>query len=128
LTEGIDEFLAHITVVEAAFGLSKDHDTRNRPKLAGGGNQGATARVAARLSALIGAGTAGANFRRLFDTRSAFLHGRVMAPIPSQDRMLARRLAREAVVALMKAALAAPNTLSRETFLDALLIGGPPSI
>jgi hypothetical protein len=123
LTDGIDEFLAHITVVEAALGMSRDHDARVRPRIPGK-KQGATARVAARLSALLGAKTAGADFERLFDARSAFLHGRTMLPISSQERILARRLAREAVVALIKAAQASPAPSSRDAYLDTLLGAG----
>jgi hypothetical protein len=124
LDDGIDEFLAHITVVEAALGMSSDHDAGTRRKLPIRKNPGATARVAARLSALLASSTAGDGFKRLFDVRSAFLHGRTMSPISSQERILARRLARETAVALMKAALTTPASLSRDTYLDELLDAG----
>ena len=99
--------------------MSSDHHARGRRKI-GGKNPGATARVAARLAALLDAGTAGADYKRLFDTRSKFLHGRTMSPISSQEQILARRLAREAVVALIKAALVRPAPSSREAYLDPL--------
>jgi hypothetical protein len=123
LADGIDEFLAHITVVEAALGMSIDHYRHSRPKI-GSKDPGATARVAARLSALLGSNTAGDDFKQLFGTRSDFLHGRTMSPISSQDRILARRLAREAVVALVRAALARSVPSSRDAYLDDLLDTG----
>jgi hypothetical protein len=126
LADGIEEFLAHITVIEAALGLNSNHRARGRPKI-GGKNPGATARVAARLTALLGTDTAGSDFKRLFDTRSRFVHGRTMSPVSSQERILARRLARKAAIALMKAALARPAPASREAYLDTLLIAGSSS-
>jgi len=123
LVDGIDEFLAHITVVEAALGMSSDHHAAGRRKI-GGKNPGATTRVAARLAALLDAETAVADFKRLFEVRSEFVHGRSMSPIPSHERTLARRLSRETVVALIKAALVRPAPASREAYLDTLLDAG----
>lgn len=36
-SDGIDEFLAHVTVIEAALGQPIDHDPRKRPKINGNG-------------------------------------------------------------------------------------------
>ena len=124
LADGIDEFLAHIAVIEAALGLGIDYDNRNRPKLSDGKNPGATIRVASRLSALMGTGSAGTDFQHLFDTRSQFVHGRAMAPIPGLDRNLAHTLARQTAVAIIKAALAEPAPTSREAYLNDLLTTG----
>lgn len=123
LADGIDEFLAHITVIEAALGLSIDHDMRKRPKLEGMNNPGATVRVAIRLSALLGTPDAGDEFKRLFKIRSDFIHGAEAPSISSKDRNQARRLARRTVSGLIKASLASSVTecLSRETYLNALL-------
>jgi hypothetical protein len=119
LSEPLDEFLAHVTTVEAALGLQSDYGRQTRP----GGRRGlsATKRMAARVSALLGAESDGDDYRRLFNTRSAFLHGRNMDAIPSKERLLARRLARRVVNALVKAALAEPNLHCREIYLDNLL-------
>jgi hypothetical protein len=81
--DGVDEFLAHITAIEAAFGLRNDHNRRKRPPVAGK-DVGATARVASRLAAAIGSDAASADFRRLFDLRSQFLHGGTMGPFRVQ--------------------------------------------
>ena len=121
LTEGIDEFLAHITVVEAALGLSID---QSRPKLRCGKKPTATNRVAARLSTLLGESMAFSDFKRLFRARSEFLHGRSTSLISSNDRILARRLARGAVATLIKAALAIPAPSCRKAYLDKLLDDG----
>lgn len=121
LIDGIDEFLAHITVVEAALGLSTDY---SRPKLRCGKKPTATNRVAARLSILLGESTAFSDFKRLFRARSEFLHGRTTSLISSGDRVLARRLARGVIAALTKSALAIPAPSCREAYLDKLLHDG----
>ena len=120
---GIDEFLAHMTAIEATFGLKIDYDSGKRPRVEGK-NISATARVAARLSAASGSDTAAADFRRLFDIRSQFLHGRTMTSISGADRELARRLAREGAIGLMRAALARGQSADRETYLNELLAAG----
>ncbi len=121
LTEDIDEFLAHITVVEAALGLKIDHERRMRTRFPGGKNPGATYRVKTRLSALLGGKADGDKFGQLFDLRSEYLHGRQMSPISTDERVLARRLARRTVEALCKAALAKPTLSSRDAYLEELL-------
>lgn len=113
--------MAHITLLEAALGLKIDHQAGKRRKLPGHDNPGATFRVAARLSGLLGAKADGEDFRQLFDARSEYLHGRRMSPISTLERMLARRLARRTVEALRNAALATPEVSSRDAYLDALL-------
>jgi hypothetical protein len=124
LNDDIDEFLAHITVIEAALGSRIDYDPKKRPKLQKGKTFGATDRVASRLSASLGNGFAGDGYKRLFDIRSQFVHGRSMVPIPGQDRNMARRLARQAAVAITKAAIAEPGPESREAYLSDLLTAG----
>lgn len=119
LSTGIDEFLAHITVIEAALGTSLDFDAAKRPKIMGK-NPGATKRVAARLAGLLGEDASSDNYQRLFDVRSAFVHGRTLGQIPTSDRVLARSLARRTASALIDAATKEP-ALSREAFLKRLL-------
>lgn len=121
VSRGIDEFLAHISVIEAGLGTRVDHHARERQKIRGA-NPGATKRVATRLSTLLGESASADDYLRLFDSRSAFLHGRTLDAIPSSDRVLARKLARRAAAELVKAAASEP-TLPRETFLQRLLDG-----
>jgi hypothetical protein len=80
--------------------------------------------MAARVSALLGAKSDGEDYCRLFNLRSLFLHGRNMDAIPGKERIVARRLARRVVNALVRAALAAPALQDRKTYLDDLLIRG----
>jgi hypothetical protein len=109
LADGVDEFLAHITTVEAAVGLETDYK-----------EGGATKRVAARVSALLGSKRDAEDYRRLFNIRSKFLHGRRMSAIPGKERLVARQLARRVVNAVVEAAVAAPDLQSREAYLRGL--------
>jgi hypothetical protein len=123
MAEPLDEFLAHITTIEAALGLPSDYGGKAQSKVTGRRRLGATARMAARVSALLGGNDDGEDYCRLFKLRSAFLHGRAMDAIPGKERMLARRLARRVVNALVKSAVLLPGQ-SREAYLDDLLSRG----
>lgn len=112
LSNGIDEFLAHIMVIEAALGMREKKMTD---------------RLATRLSTLLGSNTAGDDFRKLFDLRCQFVHGRTMkSAIPGEDRLRARQLARQTAGALVKAALETPGHSCRQTYLNDLLSRGRP--
>lgn len=117
-SDGIDEFLAHVTVIEAALGQPIDHDPRKRPKINGQRRQGATARVAWRLAALLDDASAGERYLALFKERSDFLHGQAMQDIPSQVRLDARRLARGCVCALIGAATSPSPPENQDAFLQ----------
>jgi hypothetical protein len=121
LAEPLDEFLAHITTIEAALGVRSDYEGRPRTKLGRRIKFGATDRVAARLSELLGDAAYGEDYRRLFEHRSTFLHGRQMSAIPGKDRIVARRLAREVINKLLEVALSEEAPQSREDYLAALL-------
>jgi hypothetical protein len=105
--EGVDEFLAHITTIEAALGLQSDFP-------------GATKRMVKRVTTLLGASVDGSDYRHLFDLRSRYLHGRPMDEIAGKDRLLARRLARRVVNEVVSAALKMPKSQSREEYLHSL--------
>ena len=66
-------------------------------------------------------------YQRLFDLRSAFLHGRKMAAISTQDQIIARLLARQVVDALVVSSQIA-NISSRENFLENQVDKGDPLI
>lgn len=121
-SDGVDEFLAHISTIEAALGLPLDHDQRARKKIKGK-KQGATHRVALRIAGLLGDWASGDVYSKLFGLRSDFLHGKQMADISGDDRRRARELAREVVCALIGIASAEP-TVNREHLLDGLLDRG----
>lgn len=119
---GVDEFLGHITAIEAAVGHIDDHrpgKDRANPRA----RMKSTERVAVRLAALVGDGAAAAQFRHIFDLRSAFIHGRAdLNPISTKERLTARSLARRAARGLVDLAVGQP--LTREVALEQLLEAG----
>jgi hypothetical protein len=121
LAEPLDEFLAHITTIEAALGLRDDYPYSGRPRI-GHRNITATKRLKARVSALLGA-EAGAEYDLLFNLRCEYLHGRPMGAISGKQRLTARTLARKVVNELI-AAVAGPSSLSRHDYLGGLLDQG----
>ncbi|WP_421423731.1 hypothetical protein [Agrobacterium rosae] len=121
-TDGIDEFLAHISTIEAALGSPIDHSAKKRPRI-GGPKQGATHRVCLRISGLLGDAAVGTTYGELFGLRSDFLHGKQMGDISGRDKHTAREIARKVVCALIGAAVSRPN-VDRELFLADLLDAG----
>ena len=115
---GIDEFMAHITVVEAALGVPSDHFKRPTFKALR-----STERIARRIAALLDDDDAAATFRRLFKVRSQFVHGRAMETVPVENLDAARRLARRVSAALLARAAAEPSA-SRDAVLAGLLAAG----
>lgn len=101
LSDGIDEVMAHLIMIEAAFGAEADH--RRKLRLTGDNyDESPTRRVAARLSAAIVEPGAAKEYLDLYDMRCTYVHGRPEDRIIStQQRVLARRLAREAANALV---------------------------
>lgn len=119
---GIDEFLAHISTIEAALGQPEDHIRGSRKKV-GGKDPGATQRVVRRIMGLLNDRTSGQTYLNLFGLRSDFLHGKQMASISGADRKNARTLARKIVCALIDHAASDPR-VNREMLLDDLLNKG----
>jgi hypothetical protein len=130
LSEGIDEFLAHLTTIEAALGLHADYYPRLRPKPDPHGSlKGAAERVAARIAALLLDSSAACHHRRLFEIRSLYLHGRELKEaISSEQRLQARSLARRVVEALVGRVNEVSAPGSREEFLGSLLDSGAPML
>ena len=116
---GIDEFLSHISAVEAAIGIASDFGIGGRPPRISGNAQGATVRLRRRLLKLLGDDDAAADFERLFNLRSAYLHGRLQADIASADRLAARTIARRVVDALVDASISNQG-VEREVYLSGL--------
>lgn len=127
LAEGVDEFLAHVTTIEAALGLRADYDKSFRIAPDRHKGMSATKRMRGRLAGLLGDRLYADQYERLFNVRSAFLHGRAMTAISTKERVMARSLAREVVEALILATQSGPIS-SREDFLDGLLDKGAPLI
>ena len=118
-SEGIDEFLGHITTVEAALGMSSDYGVgRPRPPI-GTSNPGATERVKRRIGALTGDAAMATVFGELFNLRSTFIHGRQLADVSSTQRIQARVLARRVLECLVHAAQTS-TAQDRDTYLGGL--------
>lgn len=117
-TEGMDQIMAHMTTIEAALGLRSDFKQGGRPK---GARMSPSDRLAKRLEALLGDPTAGSGYADLFETRSAFVHGRsIQGLVPSKDRILARQLARRVTMALIDAANGPAGQMARADYLNGL--------
>lgn len=121
--QGIDEFMAHITVVEAALGLVEDYPRKGRPRPTVLPNIRSVGRLSCRLVALLKDEAVEATLARLFELRSRFVHGRAMESIPIEALIDARRLARRVAAALLERAATDP-TAGRETVLEGLLFEG----
>ena len=119
--DDIDEFLAHMLVVEAGLGLVSDfpipkakRPPGSAPKTAPGGK----AAIHKRLVGLLGDPGAADTFDALYEERSAYLHGREMpAGISGTSSIEARRLARRVAAALMAATGSVAPGATRESFL-----------
>lgn len=119
-TDGIDEFLAHITTNEAALGHIGDNRSRK-----GKMKINATERLGERIGNLLGDAHCGTRFLGLFDVRCKYVHGRkVLEHVSRKDRRTARRLARLVVKALIDKANDT-RIESQENFLERLLDGDP---
>lgn len=117
-SEGMDQIMAHMTTIEAGLGLRSDFKQGGRPK---GTRMAPRDRLAKRVEALLGDHQAGSVYADLFETRSAFVHGRsIQGLVPSKDRNLARRLARRVTVALIDAATGPAGQSAREDYLNSL--------
>lgn len=126
LSDGIDEFIAHLTVIEAAFGMESDHNKKLRPKPDPLNGLAPSRRPAKRLALAIGDPDAEQNYADLFKLRSEFIHGRAeMQSISTNQRILARSLARRAVNALFSLALNFSH-VTREECLHQLVECTPP--
>ena len=123
LSEDVDEFLAHVTTIEAALGLQADYQKSFRVVPDRHKKMSPTKKMRGRVAGLLGNRDYADQYETLFNVRSAFLHGRAMASISTDEQVLARSLARRIVEALILATQAGPIT-SREDFLDDLLDKG----
>lgn len=123
LAEGVDEFLAHITTIEAALGLRADYQKNFRVARDRHKGMSPTKRMRGRVAGLLDGRSYADQYERLYDLRSAFLHGRAMTAISTEERGMARSLARKVVEALILATRTGPVS-SRENVLDDLLDKG----
>jgi hypothetical protein len=100
LANGIDEFMAHLTAVEAALGLQSDYRAKERVNHV---RKGPSERVSLRLAAALEDPSAAKVYEELFDLRSAFIHGRGgLKRISTVQRVQARTIAARAAAALVR--------------------------
>lgn len=119
---GIDEVLAHMTVLEAALGEEADHDRKLRPKSER--DLSATERMARKVAGVLDDPSAAQAYRELFRVRSLFVHGRAgLSAISTDQRIMARRLARRVANALLDCASA--SVTARSELLTQLLAPHP---
>lgn len=120
LGNGIDEFMAHLTAVEAALGLQGDYRRRERGNYV---DKGPTERVALRLAAALDDPGAAKVYEDLFELRSGFIHGRGgLQKISTVQRVQARKIAAKAAAALV--GLVQESSRSRDEVLAELLDQG----
>jgi len=122
VSDGIDEFISHITSIEASLGLTADHYKKlngiSREKY----RTGATMRVSIRLAFLLQKEEAYHEFMTIFKYRSEYIHGRTIEKIPGDIRVKARHFARSTISALMEKST--ETIRSREEFLEELFYNG----
>lgn len=119
LSAGIDEFLAHFMVIEAALGLETDYGPKQKGQPHS--NLSVTRRVVRRIANLLDDCAAGTEYRRLFELRSAYVHGRSMLEISSDDLGKARGLARRVAARLVQVACGGGLPETRDEYLMSLL-------
>lgn len=122
LSDGIDEFLAHIVVIDACLGepreLGKKLNLTKYEK-----NLKSTGRLKYRLVGLLEDCSVKASIDSLYRIRSEYVHGRDMSEISGLDKNLARVLARKTLLTIIKMVQYTPN-LSRLELLTSLLRKG----
>ncbi len=117
-SEGMDQIMAHMTTIEAALGLRSDFKQSHRAK---GARMSPSERLAKRVGVILRDPKAGRDYANLFETRSAYVHGRsIEGVVPSKDRNLARQLARRVTVALIDAANGPAGHMARADYLNGL--------
>lgn len=124
LADGMDEVMAHMTAIEAAVGLEMDHKKWLRPKPdPHKAVSSATARVAARVAAVLNDRASVQAYKDLFELRSTFVHGRAgLQKVSTEQRVMARGLARGVARGLVDLALSGPRP--RTDVLSDLLARG----
>jgi hypothetical protein len=101
----IDELIMHTTAIDAAIGRRQN---------------GMTKAIGKRLKRLLSGEVVSQEFERLYDLRSAYVHGRgVDKPLQTSDLISARRLARQTTQAVLCYANDNPEA-SRSQLLDYL--------
>ncbi|MFP7609918.1 hypothetical protein [Serratia quinivorans] len=119
MSDGVDEFLAHIVVIDACIGeISGNKALEKHLK-----ELGATRRLKYRLAGLLNDASVKEKLHVLYEARSNYVHGNALEKIPSEHILQARILARKTLNAIITEAGQSPG-LTREEFLDDVLRRG----
>jgi hypothetical protein len=115
LSYGVDEFLAHIVVIDACVGEKSENKGMNKKLKA----LRDTGRFKYRLAGLLNDSSARDTIDALYKVRSNYVHGNELDKIPGEHFLQARTLARKTLNAI----ITSPQ-LTREVFLDDVLQRG----
>lgn len=118
-SDGVDEFLAHIVVIDACVGeVSGNKALEKHLK-----ELGATRRLKYRLAGLLNDASVSDTMDVLYKVRSDYVHGNALEKIPGEHILQARTLARKTLNAIITEA-GQSEELTREEFLDDVLRRG----
>nr|WP_241390146.1 hypothetical protein [Serratia proteamaculans]ULG13378.1 hypothetical protein AGR96Xp_00009 [Serratia proteamaculans]ULG17206.1 hypothetical protein 20093p_00108 [Serratia proteamaculans]ULG18094.1 hypothetical protein LCp1_00108 [Serratia proteamaculans]ULG19577.1 hypothetical protein Sprot5p_00087 [Serratia proteamaculans] len=117
---GADEFLAHIVVIDACVGTKMSGKIKRDKRFS---NCGATCQLKYRLAGLLNDASIKDSLGVLYDARSDYVHGNSLDKIEGAKVLLARKLARETLLAVLDVAAQSPS-LTREDFLHEALMKG----
>ena len=119
MSYGVDEFLAHIVVIDACVGETSANKLMEKAFKA----LGPTGRLKYRLAGLLNDASVREVMHVVYKTRSDYVHGNALEKIPGEHILQARSLARRTLNAIITKAGRTPS-LTREAFLDQLLRRG----
>ena len=115
-SDGVDEFLAHIVVIDACVGeKSMNRSLEKELK-----NLGGTGRLKYRLAGLLNDASVTEKLNDLYRVRSNYVHGNTLEKISGEHILQARILARKTLNAIINEAGQSPG-LKRDEFLDDVL-------
>lgn len=122
LSSEFEAFQASISAIEACLGSKIDFNAKDRPKIDGNKNPGATKRLQVRINNIIGNEMAGDLFENVYRPRSSYTHGSNIETLNRSHFYQARALARAIVRKYIEIASARPEVVQdREKFLNDLL-------
>jgi len=123
LSRDIDEFLAHIVVIDACLGDSHELKNELESLKVGSNNLPKTGKLKYRLVGLLNDASVKNEIDNLYDLRSKYVHGRDMEVINSKEKIQARSLARRTLMAIITIAGNNPE-INKSEMLNMLLRKG----
>ncbi|HFE3442939.1 TPA: hypothetical protein ACF3I9_004405 [Klebsiella aerogenes] len=119
LSDGIDEFLAHIVVIDACLGEPRElkgkfNFTKQQNKM------GFTKRLECRLAGLLGDAGLIDELDTLYDLRSTYVHGLNMHTISGSQKNRARVLARKTLLEITRIVETNPGITKRDFLVEML--------